>query len=604
MTSKQRKWLYTCLFAAVALCVLLLVFALLYPNADDPQAGETLDTIRFEGEYRLDEAKDWLPFTQETAELSLQPGESLFLRGHFSAEIAAGRTVLIWNPGSRLSINANGATLLSYEAREARAFGAGMAPTGRAWCNCVSPGISQTDDVRICLQNAYDCGAMRVRPFFDGMFAGSERLLLQRMLKTQMLSLVAGLLSLSFGWILLLASIIALCMRVPRIRPVPFLAGLLIAAGLGIAIQNTFASLLFPYPLALDVLKCIAVWSAPLFCTLYLRAFTEKRWARIMLMDAYICLSMLVAAGLLSLLGAVELHILTEAGAATGMLHAAVWLVCLIRSVREKADAAAKPMLIALVPMYLGATVETVLGLTCGYEGHAAFHTGYLFFLIMQSGIMLRWLVQNAERSTQLEHELLQNRVTMMLSQIQPHFLYNALTAIKQLCATDSARAEEAVGNFAGFLRTNLDSLSKTALIPLTRELVHAEQYFKLEEMRFGARVKLVYDLDYTGFSLPTLTVQPLVENAVRYGITKKPAGGTVTVYAGQTETSFVVRVSDDGVGFDQNAVLSADREHIGLNNVSSRIAALCEGTLTVQSTPGCGTVVTIEIPKREADAE
>ena len=64
------------------------------------------------------------------------------------------------------------------------------------------------------------------------------------------------------------------------------------------------------------------------------------------------------------------------------------------------------------------------------------------------------------------------------------------------------------------------------------------------------------------------------------------------------------MRVSDDGVGFDQNAALSADREHIGLRNVQSRLAALCDGTLTVSSMPGQGTVVTIEIPKREADAE
>ena len=201
-----------------------------------------------------------------------------------------------------------------------------------------------------------------------------------------------------------------------------------------------------------------------------------------------------------------------------------------------------------------------------------------------------------------MEDDLLQSRIAMMCSQIQPHFMANALTAIKMLCVSDPAKAEEAVADFASYLRTNLDAMTKNAIIPLTKELSHIEHYVRLEQMRFGERVKVVYNLEYPAFSVPTLTIQPLVENAVRYGITKKPSGGTVTIHAYETEEAFVVTVEDDGVGFDTKAELSKDRSHIGIQNVRSRIEAQCEGTLEIESTIGVGTKATVTIPKREAE--
>ena len=99
---------------------------------------------------------------------------------------------------------------------------------------------------------------------------------------------------------------------------------------------------------------------------------------------------------------------------------------------------------------------------------------------------------------------------------------------------------------------------------------------------------------------MPTLTLQPIVENAVRYGVTKRLEGGTVIISARETPGAFVVVVEDDGVGFDPMLPHEDGRTHIGISNVRNRIERMCGGTLVIVSTPNVGTVATITLPKRE----
>jgi LytS/YehU family sensor histidine kinase len=205
-----------------------------------------------------------------------------------------------------------------------------------------------------------------------------------------------------------------------------------------------------------------------------------------------------------------------------------------------------------------------------------------------------------AERQAhEMEKELTESRMSVMLSQIRPHFLFNSLLAIQDLCRTDPDVASQAVGEFSKYLRGNLDSLSMTAPIPFSRELGHVENYLALEKKRFDERLQIVYDIKADGFLIPALTLQPITENAVRHGVTKKLDGGTVTITAVETETDYVVTVADDGVGFDPAAPIIQDgRSHIGIANVRNRLASMCGGTLTINSKPGEGTTAVIKIPK------
>lgn len=241
-----------------------------------------------------------------------------------------------------------------------------------------------------------------------------------------------------------------------------------------------------------------------------------------------------------------------------------------------------------------------------------------VFTMFMLVAAMLTTMQQAAEREVELsqkveardrellqqEVELSESRTAMMLSQIQPHFLYNSLTAIAKLCDIDPARAKQTVNSFAHYLRGNLDSLSQRELIPFEDELLHIETYLSLEQLRFGDKLQVVYDIETEEFMLPPLTVQPIVENAVRYGLTLRKSdgttGGTVTVRVRELEDACQITVADNGRGFDVAAPESDEsRSHIGITNVRERLAALCRGQLTIESTPGVGTTATITIPKR-----
>ena len=196
------------------------------------------------------------------------------------------------------------------------------------------------------------------------------------------------------------------------------------------------------------------------------------------------------------------------------------------------------------------------------------------------------------------ELELTKSRVAVMLSQIQPHFLYNALASIKALCSTDPQAASQIVMEFSDYLRGNMDSLSHTKLISFDKELTHVETYLKIEKIRFGDTLNIIYDINARDFSLPSLTLQPIVENAVRYGATKTEDSGTVTIRTEETENGYVITVTDDGVGFDIHEKKDDGRTHIGIENVRERLAAMCGGTLAVDSEPGSGTTAVIFIPK------
>lgn len=195
------------------------------------------------------------------------------------------------------------------------------------------------------------------------------------------------------------------------------------------------------------------------------------------------------------------------------------------------------------------------------------------------------------------EKELAELRIDVMLSQIRPHFLYNSLTAIRQLCDTDTAQAKESILDFSRFLRANMNSLTTKEPIPFERELEHVRSYLNLEQQRFGKRLKVIYDINSREFKLPTLTLQPMVENAVRYGIKKRPEGGTVKIYTEEQENDNVIQVIDDGDGFQVSEGGGDNRSHIGIANVKRRLEEQCGGNLTIES--GCqGTRVTIRIPK------
>lgn len=149
-----------------------------------------------------------------------------------------------------------------------------------------------------------------------------------------------------------------------------------------------------------------------------------------------------------------------------------------------------------------------------------------------------------------------------------------------------------------------MDSITADKPISFERELMHTKNYLSLEQMRFPNKLNIVYDIKATEFRIPTLTLQPLVENAVRYGATKRVQGGTVTISTEKKETGYTVSVTDDGVGFDPSQTKEDGRTHLGISNVRNRIETMCGGTLTVESSPNTGTRAVITIPRGAGHAD
>ena len=195
-----------------------------------------------------------------------------------------------------------------------------------------------------------------------------------------------------------------------------------------------------------------------------------------------------------------------------------------------------------------------------------------------------------------VEAELKESRVAIMLSQIQPHFIYNTLGTIERMCLKDPQKANELVHNFSLYLRGNFSELDSVTPIRFADELKHVEYYANIEKVRFPD-MNIAYDVQITDFVLPALSVQPLVENAIKHGLMRLETGGSVVIRSYETPTHFCVEVKDDGVGFDPSLPID-EKKHVGLRNIRGRLKAMVDGELILESQPNAGTKAVIMIPK------
>lgn len=283
------------------------------------------------------------------------------------------------------------------------------------------------------------------------------------------------------------------------------------------------------------------------------------------------------------------------------VVFAVVLTVCHLREVSGNKEALLVSA--AWLPIVIGLLLDTVNEFVA-FSTLPIFEIGVSLTLINQIVILiidLRRRYKESIRYQQMQKELYEAKVSLMVSQIQPHFLYNSLTSIAMMCTKDPKVARDATINFADYLRGNMNSLKEKNPVPFERELEHLKKYLMLEKMRFGDMLRIEYDIKTKDFSIPQLSVQPLVENAVKHGVGMKEDGGTVTIATDETEESYRVIISDDGVGFDTQAPKKDDgRSHVGMENVRQRLKEMMGAEVVIESTIGVGTKATIIIPKKE----
>jgi len=224
----------------------------------------------------------------------------------------------------------------------------------------------------------------------------------------------------------------------------------------------------------------------------------------------------------------------------------------------------------------------------------AGFAIAYLSIVI---AVEILFLFVNAKKNIDLVNESKKTKeaeVRLMMSQIQPHFIYNTLSSISTLIKIDPDKAQAGLDSFTEYLRSNLSAISETNLIPFSDELKHIKTYLALEKIRFEDRLNVTYDIKTKNFKIPPLSIQPIVENAVKHGLMKKIEGGTITIKTTEDDQTYCVEISDDGVGFDVNKLQKSDNKHIGLRNVSYRLSTMCHGEMMIHSEIDKGTTVMV----------
>lgn len=216
----------------------------------------------------------------------------------------------------------------------------------------------------------------------------------------------------------------------------------------------------------------------------------------------------------------------------------------------------------------------------------------------------MRENIRIAGERERAEKERFEAEVQVMVSQIRPHFVYNTLSSIAILCDIDPKTAKEAAITFAKYLRANMDALKQKAPVPFAVELEHLKNYLYIEKLRFADALNVEYDIQTTDFELPILSIQPLVENAVKHGVGMKKYGGTVKIVTKETDTAYEVVVSDDGVGFDpeeariRQETKSDGKSHVGMENTKKRLKEMCGADIVIESRIGEGTTARVIIPK------
>ena len=232
---------------------------------------------------------------------------------------------------------------------------------------------------------------------------------------------------------------------------------------------------------------------------------------------------------------------------------------------------------------------------------------GGLFLFLAAGCLLLRTLLARTKKEEKNEQMIIEKENTIeelqtriALSQIKPHFLYNALNSIYVLCGKDVDEARYAISHLSDFLRSNMAAIDSSKPIPLSGELELVKSYLAIEKIRFPEELSYTIVTPVTHFSLPALTIQPLVENAVRHGIKPLDSGGIITITTRETEQSYIVSIADNGVGFDTSIpdLPGGSSEHIGIRNVRERLEKLSGGELEIRSERGHGTEAIIRIPK------
>ena len=234
-------------------------------------------------------------------------------------------------------------------------------------------------------------------------------------------------------------------------------------------------------------------------------------------------------------------------------------------------------------------TLSMVLDLSYSYTQEAYAFGAALFFMYLSYDRAYNDAIKH-------EREMRDKTTALMLSQIKPHFIYNTLATIQVLCDIDPALASKTIDSFSKYLRMNTDALNKTEPVSILDEIKHAKAYAEIEMIRFD-NIEVKFDILDNDFKLPVLTIEPILENSIKYGVRARQKG-IVEIKTYKDNNNHILLIKDNGIGFDINKINNDNKNHVGISNVKTRIENMVKGKFEIESIVDSGTTVKITIPE------
>ncbi len=279
-----------------------------------------------------------------------------------------------------------------------------------------------------------------------------------------------------------------------------------------------------------------------------------------------------------------------------------VLLLNFMNTIRRRAQLSRKvflAFLIAILPIAAALTVQLFVDVFTLVDVSYVLSALAMYSLILSDQIdkdrrHQQEIVRQQQEIVRQQQEIAHERANVMVLQMRPHFIYNTLMSIHSLCRLDPLKAQQITMDFTNYLRRNFNAVASDSAIPFSTELEHTRAYLAVEQAQYDDMLIVDYDTPFTQFRLPPLTLQPIVENAVKHGMNPYSGPLRVSIRTRRTDIGAEIIVENNGIDFKP---LDDGEPHIALKNIQQRLKMMCGGSMSIVPRDGGGTVVKLMIP-------
>ena len=555
--------------------------------------------MEFEGEYSYD-GVSWYEYS-ESADISSFDGDVTF-RGHFTEEVIEGATLNFFINHIGISVYVNGNMIYMDTPTQLKSMGRDLMKSmcGQKWSNFICPQITAEDEVEIRFINFHNHGNKNAyKEALTNCYMSPPY---NPIMENYLEKYIEPFENLGYGILVVGIMLVGVAVFAK-----------IFGSDLAAKVTKIAVSTLFMGGYVLFDVMLVFLMDDSLVVKTYAR--------QMCLMISVFFVGMLIC----DMLSGIRRKIANVLVAISGVVNAAIIIIAITGKVLMYDMGFAwkiMQLVVSLALVVLGILeikhnkknwgeisicnlVHLAVILDIGEVGYFEYFNGLFYktaFIIMLFGLIFRGVrgIVNEHRTNaknqKLEMELDNSHTALMLSQIKPHFIYNVLGTIREFCEEEPKKAAELVQKFSMYLRGNFTEMDNQTPVSVAKEIEHVKHYVDIEMIRFPDMM-VEYDIQNDEFLVPALTIQPLVENAIKHGLMGLETAGKVKVSSYETDKYYEVCVQDDGVGFDES-VFYDGKKHIGIANIRRRIEAMCGGNLTIDSVKGQGTTAIIRIPK------